>query len=190
MRVNISSLLAVMALTAVLGCGGLIPGNVNLFEGDNAAKAAAAIKSKSGMDTLNVISAEVRPNEMKITVQSPKNPKEQDEYTYERGSVSGPEPVMIHNVFANVVHNTTEIGEINFSAIPATIKRAVELADAEGAKVTLISMDNQHARTAKPELDDTAGAEWALTWRVFIEGTRTRKYFWADKQGDLNEKAY
>jgi hypothetical protein len=178
-------------LIAGLGCGGLIPGNVDLFEGDNAAKAAAAIKSTAGMDNLNVIRAEVRPDVMKITVQSPKNPKEQDEYTYERGSVTGPEPVRIDNIFANVVPSTTEIDEIDFAAIPATIKRAVELADAEGAKVTLISMDSQYAYVAKPELKDKGGAQtWALTWRIFIEGTRISKYFWADKQGKLNEQAY
>lgn len=174
-----------------LGCSNIIPGKVDLFESDNAAKAATAIKQKAGTDKVNVIRVEVRPHVMKVTIQSPTNPKEQDEYTFERGSASGPEPVKIHNVFANNIPNTTEIGEINFAAIPATIKRAIELAEAEGAKVDLISMDHQNAAIANPKLENQSeGKKWALTWRIFVEGTRVSKYFWADKQGKLNEKAF
>lgn len=193
MQIRCRSLLAVLPLLFVgLACSKfVIPGTSNLFEGDGAAKAAAAIKAKAGRDKVNVIRVELRPDVMKVTVQSPTNPKEQDEFTYERGSASGPKPVMIHNVFADMIPHTTEIDEIDFAAIPATIKRAIEVADASGAKVTLVSMDNQYAHTANPELKDkAAGSEWALTWRLFIEGERIRKYFWADKQGKLYEKGF
>jgi hypothetical protein len=192
-RLHAGSVAAVAVLLSVgLGCSRfVIPGSSNLFEGDGAATAASAIKAHAGTEKVNVVRVEVRPDKMTVTVQSPKNPKEQDEYTYERGSASGPKPVMIHNVFADYIPSTTEIGEINFAAIPATIKRALEVAEAEGGKVTLISMDNQRASTASPELKgQKEGEAWALTWRLFVEGTRIRKYFWADKQGKLYEKAF
>ncbi len=91
-------------LAVVLGCSSLIPRGGNLFEGDNAAIAAAAIKKKVGTAKVRVIRGEIRPNVMKLVIQSEANPKDQDEYTYERGSVTGPEPVKIHKVFADNVH--------------------------------------------------------------------------------------
>ncbi len=184
-------MLAIMPLFIVaLGCSNIIPGNVDLFESDNAAK-AAAIKQKAGTDRVNVIRVEVKPHVMKVTIQSPTNPKDQDEYTYERGSVSGPEPVKIHSVFANNIPHSTEIGEINFAAIPAAIKRAIELAQAEGARVTLISMDQQPNPKIIPVTEEELKAtKWDLEWQIYVEGTRIQKYFWADKQGKLNEKAF
>ncbi len=192
MNTSISGLAIVLLFTAILGCGKLgLPGNVDLFEGDNAAKAAAAIKEKAGTDKVNVISAEVRPNVMKVTIQSPANPKEQDEYTYERGSASGPKPVKIPSVFADFPTRTTEIGEINFAAIPATIKRAIEAAKADGAKVELISMDQQpNPRIIPSTKEEYEATKWDLEWRIFVEGTRISKSFWADKQGNLNEKSF
>lgn len=182
-------------LVVAIGCSKLIPGQGNLFEGDNAAKAAAAIKKKVGADKVNVISAEVRPNVMKVQIESIKNPKDIDEYTYERGSVSGPKPVQVLNLGGNIFsadkQHKTEIGEINFGAIPATLKRAIELAANEGARVDLISMDQQpNPRIIPITKEELQATKWDLEWRIFVEGTRVRKYFWADKQGNLNEKAY
>ena len=177
-------------LAVVLGCSNLIPRGGNLFEGDNAAIAAAAIKKKVGTAKVRVIRGEIRPNVMKLVIQSETNPKDQDEYTYERGSVSGPEPVKIHKVFADNVHHATDIDEINFLALPKTLERAKQLADPAGATIDLVSMDNQYAKTADPRLTGEEGKAWALTWRIFVEGTRSRTYFWAAKNGNLNEKAY
>ncbi len=182
------SLLPIFAV--VLGCSNLVPRGGNHFEGENAASAAAAIKKKVGTAKVRVIRGEIRPNLMKLVIQSETNPKDQDEYTFERGSVSGPEPVKIHTVFADYVPHATDIDEINFAALPKTIERAKQLADPEGATVDLVSMDNQHSKTSDPRLTGEEAKAWALTWRIFVEGTRSKKYFWADKNGNLNEKAY
>ena len=32
--------------------------------------------------------------------------------------------------------------------------------------------------------------KFVLTWRLFVEGPRGRKDFWADKNGKLNEKSF
>ncbi len=178
-------------LMVAIGCSNLIPGHGSLFEGDNAVKAAAAIKAKAHTDQVMVVRVEVRPDKMVIVTQSPANPKEQDEYTYEGGAASGPIPVQIHKVFADMIPHTTEIDEINFAGLPATIKRAIELAESPGGEVDLVSMDSQYAYTATPSLKDSPeGNKWALTWRLFVKSSRRQNYFWADKQGNLNEKAY
>lgn len=74
-----------LVLIAVLGCNKLTTvGNVDLYQADGAAKAAAAIKEKIGTGKISVISGEVRKDSMKVTIQAPDNPKNMDEYTYEK----------------------------------------------------------------------------------------------------------
>src|ERR1041385_4644669 len=156
---NLSSLCAafVVLLLAVLGCKQLANvGNTNLFEGDNAAKAAAAIKSKVSGDHLKVISAEVRKDSMKITIQAPDNPRNMDEYTFEKGRAAGPKPVQAMS-FGNLEmtgdkYHLTDLSEINFAAIPDTVQKAITRSGLENGKVDLISMENAYAETVNPSL--------------------------------------
>jgi hypothetical protein len=225
----------VVVLVAVLGCSRFSTlGNVDLYEGDNAAKAAAAIKEKIGASKIGVIMAEVRKDSMKITIQAPDNPKNMDEYTYEKGRASGPKPVQAMS-FGNLEmtadkYHLTDFNEINFAAIPETVKKAIARSGLENGKVDVISMDQEYAETTHPDLkaekkrksdelrqqildktkecfrtsssncmeelrqlqkqqtDAMMGRgerQWDLAWRLFVEGPRGRKDFYADKQGNL-----
>lgn len=224
-----------VVLVAVLGCSRFSTlGNVDLYEGDNAAKAAAAIKEKIGANKIGVIMAEVRKDSMKITIQAPDNPKNMDEYTYEKGRASGPKPVQAMS-FGNLEmtadkYHLTDFSEINFAAIPETVKKAIARSGLENGKVDVISMDQEYAETTHPDLkaekkrksdelrqqildktkecfkttssncmeelrqlqkqqtDAMMGRgerQWDLAWRLFVEGPRGRKDFYADKQGNL-----
>src|SRR6184192_3602153 len=83
-----------VVLFTILGCSRLgTLSNVDLYQGDGAAKAAAAIKDKIGASKIGVIMAEVRKDSMKITIQAPDNPKNMDEYTFEKGRASGPKQI-------------------------------------------------------------------------------------------------
>src|SRR5215217_1297064 len=232
---NVSTSLPAIAvlILCVLGCGKFAQlGKVNLFEGYGAAQAAAKIKQKVGGE-VKVISGEIRKDSMKLTVQSNENPKNMDEYTFEKGSGTGPEPVQAMS-FGNLEmtadkYHTTPIDEIDFSAVPTTVKKAAELSQLEKAEVELISMDQQNAELTNPKLKEQKESEvkaldqeikdrraecpknietmgqcmqevsamqrrqlemrmggvgktnWALTWRIFVQGPRGRKGFWADK---------
>ena len=222
-------------LIAVLGCNRFSTlGSVDLYEGDNAAKAAAAIKEKIGANKIGVIMAEVRKDSMKITIQAPDNPKNMDEYTYEKGRASGPKPVQAMS-FGNLEmtadkYHLTDFSEINFAAIPETVRKAIARSGLENGKVDVISMDQEYAETTHPDLkaekkrktdelrqqildktkecfkttssncmeelrqlqkqqtDMMTGRgerQWDLAWRLFVEGPRGRKDFYADKQGNL-----
>src|SRR4051812_11766217 len=109
---------------AVLGCSRLaqVAGKVNMFESDNAAKAAAAIKAKVG-GPVNVISAEVRSDRMEVTIRSPANPKDMDKYTYQNGTVTGPEPIQVMQIgsleMTGEKYGVTPIDEIGWANIPA-----------------------------------------------------------------------
>jgi hypothetical protein len=137
-------------------------------------------------------------------------------------------------------YTTTSIDDIGFAAIPATVKRAIEVSKLENAHVDLVSMDNQSPENGDPQLKENRQKEtddlqksitdrrqactkdvrtmsecWnalkpdedklhdlqfgagifskrklVLTWRLFVEGPRGRKDFWADKNGKLNEQGF
>lgn len=149
----------------------VIPGNVDLFEGDNAKQAVAKIKTKIGAEKVKVIRAEIRQNVMKIQIQAPDNPKNIDEYTFERGSVSGPKPVEILSLgkleMTGDKYHPTDLDEIDFGAIPGTIIQAIALANTEGAEVELISMDLQKAEMTNPQLKQQRKSEAAeLTKKI------------------------
>ena len=224
-----------VVLIAVLGCSRFSTlGNVDLYQGDNAAKAAAAIKEKIGASKIGVIMAEVRKDSMKITIQAPDNPKNMDEYTFEKGRASGPKPVQAMSfgkleMTADKYH-LTDFSEINFAAIPETVRKAIARSGLENGRVDVISMDQEYAETTHPDLkaekkrkteelkqqilDKTKECfkttstncmnelrdlqkqqsdmmmgrgerQWDLAWRIFVEGPRGRKDFYADKQGNL-----
>ena len=230
-----------VVLIAVLGCNRFTTlGDLDLYQGDNAAKAAAAIKDKIGANKIGVISAEVRKDSMKITIQAPDNPKNMDEYTFEKGRASGPKPIQAMS-FGNLEmtadkYHLTDFSEINFAAIPETVRKAIARSGLENGRVEVVSMDQEYAETTHPDLKEQkkrkseelkkeiaaktnecfkASApggcmeevnqlrkqqtdlmlgkgerQWDLAWRIFVEGPRGRKDFYADKQGNLVDNPY
>src|ERR1044072_8260111 len=79
----------------VLGCKmSSLPGaKLNLFEGTTAADGAAKIAQKLGVADPRVHYIEIHEDRLEITVQDPAKPKNFDQYTYEKGVVTGPKPV-------------------------------------------------------------------------------------------------
>ena len=186
-------------MSASLGCTMLQKiAKVNLHEGDNAAKAAHAIKAKIGGD-VKVIRVEVRPDKMVVTVRSNKNPKDIDKYEYANGSVRGPEPVQVMSLGSLEMngerYQVIDIDEIAWAALPATIARAKELSKLEDAEIDLVSMEfNYPGHTAPKDSRERTrpmgDSPLVFTWRLFVQGPRGRKDFWADKNGKLNETAF
>ncbi len=152
----ITSIIALFIVT--LGCSKLASvGVVNMFEADNAAKAAAAIKEKVHSDNIKVIRAEVRKNSMSITIQSPDNPRNMDEYVYEKGSVTGPKPVQAMSIgnldMTAEKYTLTDIGDINFAAIPQTAQKAIASSGLDGGQIDLISMEDENSSTIHPKTE-------------------------------------
>jgi len=149
----------VLLLSVALGCKQLAnAGAVNLFQSDNAAKAAAAIKTKVGVDKVKVIRAEVRQDAMKITIQAPDNPKNLDEYTYEKGLATGPKPVQVVSIgnldMTADKYHVTDLADINFAAIPDTVQKAITRSGLDNGKVDLISMEQNYAEMTHPDLKE------------------------------------
>jgi hypothetical protein len=237
---NISALGAafLVLLLAALGCKQLAKiGEVNLFEGDAAVKAAAAIKSKVGADKVKVIRGEIRKDSMKITIQAPDNPKNLDEYSYDKSGAKGPKPVQAAS-FGNLEMTAdryflTDLSDINFAAVPDTVKAAIERSGLDKGEVDLISMENARAEMVNPaikaekkrkadelqkQIDEKSKEcfrtfskkacdelqalnkqhfnssdekpQFDMAWRIFVQGPRGRKDFYADKQGKIIDNPY
>lgn len=194
---KISSLVAASALLAgSLGCSMLknVAGG-NLHEGDNAAQAAQKIKETIGGD-VRVIRAEVRPDKLEVTIRSNKNPKDIDKYEYVNGSVKGPEPVQVLSLgeleMTADKYQTVGIDEIGWAALPAAVERAKELSKLEDSKVGTISMSFDYPghtapKNSKERTRPAGESALVFTWRLFVEGPRGRKDFYADKSGKINE---
>jgi hypothetical protein len=88
------SILTIAALILiVLGCKSLPGAKMNMFEGTNAQDGAAKVKAKLGVENVKVSRIEIHDDRISIVVQDPAKPINFDEYTNEKGSLSGPKPV-------------------------------------------------------------------------------------------------
>jgi hypothetical protein len=190
-----------------------LPGTkMNMFEGTNAQDGAAKIKSKLGVDNVKVSRIEIHDDRMSIVVQDPKKPKNFDEYTYERGAVSGPTPVPAIT-FGNQELTADksrlfDLNDVNLRLVPDVCRKAVEKAQIEEGKCENISVDWESPRwTRSKEENDKAAEErrkkfmsgkgdplktmgdslqdLVVTWRVWIKGPRATKDFWADAKGNV-----
>jgi hypothetical protein len=150
---NLGSVLSLLFLLvlAVLGCKlSSLPGaKVNMFEGTTARDGAEKIKQKLGVEDVKVSYIEIHADRMEVTVQDPAKPKNFDKYTYERGAVTGPQPVealvLGNQEFTADKSRLFSLSEINFAAVPETCRQAMERAQIEDGKADLISIDWQHA---------------------------------------------
>ena len=236
---------ALISLAAIffigLGCGKLASiGQGDMLTGTNAKNAVDNLKSHIGAADLRVIRAEVRSDKLVLVVQAPDNPKNIDEYTYAKGSVSGPEPVKVFSMgeveMTADKYHTTSVDDIDWAAIRSAVTRAKELSKLESPTVDLVSMSNESSKFVNPQIkgererelaevskelsakrdecrrsDDRTrcreeiqrldkreselrfgrdAPQFELTWRIFVEGPRGRRDFWADRKGNVNEAGF
>lgn len=120
-------------------------GKMNMFDGANAQDGAAKVKAKLGVDSVKVSRISIHENQMTIVVQDPAKPKNFDEYTYEKGSLSGPKPVEVLVVgkqeFTADKSRLFDLNETNLAAVADVCRKAAERAQIEGGKCELISVN-------------------------------------------------
>ena len=153
---------ATMALLilVILGCKlSSLPGaKMNMFEGTHAQDGAAKIKSKLGADNVKVSRMEIHEDRMSIVVQDPAKPKNFDEYTYERGAVSGPKPVPAMTLGNQELtadkSRLFDFNEVNLGMVPDVCRKAAEKAQIEDGKCENISVDWESARWTRSKEDN------------------------------------
>lgn len=147
------SVLTMAALVLIaLGCKSLsVPGaKMNMFEGTNAQDGAAKVKAKLGVDNVKVSRIEIHEDRISIVVQDPAKPKNFDEYTYQKGSLSGPKPVPAIT-FGNQELTADksrlfDLNEVNLGLVPDVCRKAAEKSQIEDGKCENISVDWESPR--------------------------------------------
>lgn len=160
------SILTIAALILiVLGCKSLPGAKMNMFEGANAQEGAAKVKAKLGVENVKVSRMEIHEDRISIVVQDPTKPKNFDEYTYEKGSLSGPKPVPAmtfgNQEFTADKSRLFDLGEVNLGLVPEVCRKAAEKSQVEEGKCENISIDWESARwtRSKEETDRLAAAK-------------------------------
>jgi hypothetical protein len=198
-------------IIVIVGCKlSSLPGaKMNMFEGSNAQDGAAKIKSKIGVSDIKVSRMDIREDHVQIVVQDPNKPKNFDQYTYEKGSVKGPEPVPAMS-FGNQELTADKsrlfnLSEVNLGLVPEVCKKAADKAQIEDGKCEIIAIDWESARWTRTKEENDKRAEerrqrmlkggkfdplvdlgdLVVTWRVWIKGPRSTKDFWVDKNGTV-----
>ena len=161
----ISILTMTVLVLIVLGCKSLPGAKMNMFEGANAQEGAAKVKAKLGVDNVKVSRIEIHEDRLSVVVQDPGKPKNFDEYTYEKGSLSGPKPVpaltLGNQEFTADKSRLFDLSEVNLGLVPDVCRKAVEKSQVEDGKCENISIDWQSARwtRSKEENDRLAAAK-------------------------------
>ena len=192
LRAPLSALCLIVMVGVACKLSSLTGARMNMLEGTTAQDGAARIKAKVGGDSLKISHIEIHEDRLEITVQDPNKPKNFDKYTYEKGTVKGPEPVeamvLGNKEFTADKSRLFDLSDLNLSAIPDTCKKAEERAQIEAGKCELISIDWEHASNtrSKAENEKRKADESAELQRQIKSGkledpmARTRRQF-----GDL-----
>jgi hypothetical protein len=147
---SISSL-CLLALVGVACKLSSLPGaKMNMFESTNAQDGAAKVKAKLGVDAVKVSRIEIHEDRMSIVIQDPAKPKNYDEYTYEKGVLSGPKPVQAMVIGNNELSADKmplfDLNSTNLGAVADVCRKVIERAKVEDGKCELISVNWESAR--------------------------------------------
>ena len=216
---NLRTAIAALCLLGIAGVACKLPSlpgaKTNMFQGTNAQDGATRLKAKLGVDAVKVSRMEIHEDRMSIVVQDPANPKNFDEYTYEKGELKGPKPVealvLGNQEFTADKSRLFDLSEVNLGSVPEVCRKAAERAKIEEGKCENISIDWESARWTrtkeendKKQADDRAEflrnaregkvdamaairklGDLVVTWRVWIKGPRATKDFWVDAKGNV-----
>ena len=141
----------------------------NFFTGNGAFVAAESVKSKIGKP-FRVRTIEITEDKFKMTVESPDNPRNVDEYTYIGIKAAGPNPLPFSPYDAKET-DRMPIDEIDFTVVPQIVENALEKAQIEGGKVTEIMFYTR------------VGSKFG--WDVQIKGTRESASVRTDLKGNV-----
>jgi hypothetical protein len=150
-RSIISLALSLLALAAA-GCGlsPLSRTKINMFEGTAADDFARQVKAKLAVDDLKTKRIEIHRDQMSIVVQDPANPKNADEYIWDRDGFKGPKPVEALVVgsqeFTADKTLLFPLKDVPLNLVPEVCRKAEDHAQIEGGKCDLISVDWQSPR--------------------------------------------
>ena len=186
---NIRPLPAVMVAFACALGGALTSATVaaaepSLLEGKGVADAIAKLTEKMKAPVRALV-IEIKPASIALQVQDAAAPTHVDEYKYTRrpgvlallgdAAVSGPEPVKLSLINPRLEENLFTITEVNFAAVPETIREALKRVKVEAGAVEGITIRRQLL------LNQSGPVEWS----IYVRGPRESATAYADAAGKI-----
>ncbi len=141
----------------------------NFFAGNGAFTAAQAVRNKVG-SSFKVRRIEITEEKFTMSIESPANPRNIDEYTYIGVAAVGPKPLPFDPYDAREVQKMP-LDEIDFTVIPQVAQNALEKAQIEGGKIKEITFFTK------------VGEKFG--WDVNVQGTRESAWVSADMKGNI-----
>lgn len=156
----------------------------SLLEGKGAADALAKLTAKMKAPVRALV-IEIKPMSFTLQVQDPAAPTHIDEYRYARrpgvlallgeAAVSGPHPVQLSLINPRLEENLFNLADVNFAAVPETIREALKRVKVEGGEVQGITIRRQLL------LNQSGPVEWS----IYVRGPRESATAYADAAGKI-----
>ncbi len=157
----------------------------SLFEDKGVATAIGKLTEKMKAP-VRVLVIEIKPTILTLQVQDPAAPTHINEYKYARrpgtlallgeAAVSGPEPVKLSLINPRLEENLFTITEVDFAAVPETIREALKRVKVEGGAVEGITIRKQLL------LNQSGPIEWS----IYVRSPRESATAYADAAGKIN----
>jgi hypothetical protein len=157
----------------------------SLFEDKGVANAIGKLTEKMKAP-VRVLVIEIKPTILTLQVQDPAAPTHINEYKYARrpgvlallgdAAVSGPEPVKLSLINPRLEENLFTLTDVNFAAVPETIREALKRVKVEGGVVEGITIRKQLL------LNQSGPVEWS----IYVRSPRESATAYADAAGKIH----
>ena len=158
----------------------------SLFEGTSSQEAVAKLSEKLKAP-VRVLKIEIQPETLSIQVQDPAAPTQVNEYTYRKltglpamilPTVSGPKAVRLNLINPNLEENLFDLGEVNFAAVPETVREAARRVALDGGGTARTIQIQRRVGILPPSSGD-------IQWDISVAGPRESASAYADAQGRI-----
>ena len=178
---------AALGFCALLGCGPEAPSK-SLFDANAAREAKNKVIAKL-QPPVRALSVEITSSSLVLQAQDPSNPSHVDSYTYSIPSgtlgrfganwVTGPEPVELNLINANLEENLFNLDEVDFSQVAEAAREAVKRARMEdAAEVKTIRIRRRLTLLPKAQ-------SGAVEWSLELSSGRESAEAYADAKGSI-----
>jgi hypothetical protein len=158
----------------------------SLFVGASSQEAIAKLSEKLRAP-VRVLKIEIRPETLAIQVQDPAARTQVNEYTFRKlpgviamivPAVTGPRPVRLNLINPNLKENLFDLGEVNFAAVPGTVREAERRLALDGGGTAQSILIQRRVGILPPSSGE-------IEWDIAVAGPRESASAYADAQGRI-----
>jgi hypothetical protein len=132
---------------------------------ERADQAIAALQARLGVE-VRVLRVSVRPEEVELDAQDPREPAHVDRYVWQEDGLTGPEPLAVGRNLRQLKAQLFPVSDVRLEVLRLGVSEAVVATETEGGRVT-------HALIERDSYAGEYGDGWTVPQvRVYVEGPR------------------